>query len=41
MFIRINASNTKKGYDEDYDVSKIKTFISKFKDKKIKEKEKK
>ena len=40
-FIRINTSNAKKGYDTDYEVSKIQTFISKFKDKKTKEKENK
>ena len=38
-FIRINTSHAKKGYDTDYEVSKIQTFISKFKNKKIKEKE--
>ena len=32
-FIRINTSNAKKGYDTDYKVSKIQTFISKFKEK--------
>ena len=37
MFIRINTSNTKGGYDTDYEVSKIQTFIGKFKDKKRKE----
>ena len=36
-FIRINTSNAKKGYDTDYEVSKIETFISKFKENKIKE----
>ena len=51
-FIRINTSDAERGYDTDYEVSKIQTFISKFKDrqlkklekesnKKIKEKEKK
>ena len=35
-FIRINTSNGKKGYDTDYEVSKIQTFISKFKEKKLK-----
>ena len=34
-FIRINIS--KEGYDADYEASRIQTFISKFKDKKIKE----
>ena len=38
-FVRISTSNAKKGYDTDYEVSKIQTFINKFKDKKIKEKE--
>ena len=38
-FIRINTSNVKKGYDTDYEVGKIQIFISKFKDKNIKEKE--
>ena len=33
-FIRINTSNAKKGYDTDYEVSKIQAFISKFKEKK-------
>ena len=37
IFIRINASDAKRGYDTDYEVSKIQTFISKFKDKKIEE----
>ena len=41
-FIRINTSNAKKGYDTDYEVSKIQAFISKFKEKKkMKEKENK
>ena len=51
-FIRINTSDAERGYDTDYEVNKIQTFISKFKDrqlkklekesnKKIKEKEKK
>ena len=34
-FIRINTS--KEGYDADYETSRIQAFISKFKDKKIKE----
>ena len=38
-FIRINISDAKRGYDTDYEVSKIQIFISEFKDKKIKEKE--
>ena len=33
-FIRINTSNAKRGYDTDYEVSKIQIFISKFKEKK-------
>ena len=37
MFIRINTSDAKKGSDTDYEVSKIQIFISKFKEKKIKE----
>ena len=36
-FIRINKSNAKMGYDTDYEVSKIQTFINKFKENKIKE----
>ena len=32
-FIRINTSNAKKSYDAEYEVSKIQTFISKFKEK--------
>ena len=40
-FIRINKINAKKGYDKNYEVSKIQTFISKFKEKKIKENENK
>ena len=39
MFIRINTSDAKRGYDTDYEVSKIQIFISEFKDKKIKENE--
>ena len=41
MFIRINTSEAKRGYDTDYEVSKIQIFISKFKEKKRKEKENK
>ena len=41
IFIRINTSDAKRGYDTDYEVSKIQIFISKFKEKKIKEKENK
>ena len=39
--IRINTSNAKRGYDTDYEVSKMQIFTSKCKEKKIKEKEKK
>ena len=43
MFIRVNTSDAKRGYDTDYEVSKMQIFISKFKEKenKIKEKENK
>ena len=41
IFIRINTSDAKKGYNTDYEVSKIQIFISKFKEKKRKEKENK
>ena len=37
-FIRINTSDAERGYDIDYEVSKIQIFISKFKGKKIKKK---
>ena len=37
MFIRINTSGAKKGFDTDYEVSKIQIFISKFEENKIKE----
>ena len=37
-FIRINTS--KEGYDADYEVSRIQTFISKFKDRQLKKLEK-
>ena len=30
-FIRINTSDAERGYDTDYEVSKIQTFMSKFK----------
>ena len=40
-FVRINSSNAKKGYDTDYEVSKIQTFISKFEEKKKKTKQNK
>ena len=39
-FIRINASNAENGYDLDYKVGNIETFIDEFKNKKIKELEK-
>ena len=39
-FIRINTSNAKRGYDTDYEVSKIQILINEIKDKKIKENEK-
>ena len=35
-FIRINTSDAERGYDTDYEVSKIQIFISKFKDKQLK-----
>ena len=38
-FIRINTS--KEGYDADYEASRIQTFISKFKDRKLKKLNKK
>ena len=41
MFIGINTSDAKRGYDTDNKVSKIQIFISKLKEKKIKEKENK
>ena len=37
QFIRIDTSNAKKGYDTDYEVSKIQILISNFKENKIKE----
>ena len=37
-FIRINTSSAERGYDTDYEVSKVQIFISKFKHKKIKKK---
>ena len=40
-FIRINASNEKNGYDLDYKVDNIEAFIDEFKNKKIKELQKK
>ena len=39
-FIRINTSDAERGYDTDYEVSKIQTFISKFKDRQLKKLEK-
>ena len=36
-FIRINTSNLKNGYDLDYKVGNIETFIDEFKNQKIKE----
>ena len=36
MFIRINTSDAKRGYNTDYEVSKIQIFFSKFKEKRIK-----
>ena len=39
-FIRINSSNVKNGYDLDYEVGNIETFIDEFKNKEIKELEK-
>ena len=35
-FIRINTSDAERGYDTDDEVSKIQTFISKFKDRQLK-----
>ena len=35
-FIRINTSNTKNGYDLDYEVGNVEAFIDEFKNKKIK-----
>ena len=34
IFIRINTSDAKRGYNTDYKVSKIQIFISKFKERK-------
>ena len=39
-FIRINTSDAERGYDTNYKVSKIQTFISKFKDRQLKKLEK-
>ena len=38
--IRINTTDAGRGYDTDYEVSKIQTFISKFKGRQLKELEK-
>ena len=40
-FIRINTSNTKNGYNLDYEVGNVQEFIDEFKNKKIKKTEKK
>ena len=40
-FIRVNTSNAKSGYDLDYEVGNTEAFIDEFKNKKIKELEKK
>ena len=40
-FIRVNTSNAKNGYDLDYEVGNTEAFIDEFKNKKIKELEKK
>ena len=37
IFIRINTSDAKRGYDTDYEVSKIQIFMTKLKESKIKE----
>ena len=37
-FIRINTSNTKNGYDLDYEVGNVEAFIDKLKKKKIEKK---
>ena len=39
-FIRINTSDAERGYDTDYEVSKIQTFISKFEDRQLKKQKK-
>ena len=39
-FIRTNTSNAKNGYDLDYKVGHVQTFIDEFKNKKIKKLEK-
>ena len=40
-FIRINTSDAERGYDTDYEVRKIQTFTSKFKDRQLKKNQKK
>ena len=40
-FIRINTSNTKNGYNLDYEVGNVQAFIDEFKNKKIKKPENK
>ena len=40
-FIRINISNTKNGYNLDYEVGNVQAFIDEFKNKKIKKPENK
>ena len=40
-FIRISTSNAKNGYDLDYEVGNIEAYIDEFKNRKIKELEKK
>ena len=40
-FIRINTSDAERGYDTDYEVSKVQIFISNFKDRQLKKLEKK
>ena len=39
-FIRINTSDAERGYDRDYEASKMQIFLNKFKNKKIKQLEK-
>ena len=39
-FIRINTSDAERGYDRDYEASKMQIFLNKFKKKKIKQLEK-
>ena len=39
-FIRINTSDAERGYDIDYEISKIQTFISKFEDRQLKNQKK-